>query len=500
MAQSQNLHQTQTESQIQKLSPQQLMVVKLVELPLADLEERVKNEVIDNVALEEGPDRAHEMDTTEGSDMSEDDYSEGHIDDANGDIGDYASPDDIPSYIVNRREAEGVEIPIGDTKSFIDDLLNQMSEYDITEHQRDLIEYLIGSLNQNGFIDRPIDSIVDELVIYHNIETDEKELEDALHILQEFDPPGIGARDLRECLLIQIQRELNDTDSSKNSEKYSLLELEYKIISDYYNLFVNKNTDKLLSVLEVDSETLRKAFESIGKLNPHPGSALCEASDDRVQTVIPDFIVETDGDGGINLTLNDGDVPELHVSREYVDQLSEYQKNQKNMKRDEKEAFLYTKQKVDAARMFIDSIKQRRHTLYVTMKAIIELQHDFFITQDDDVLKPMILRDVADKAHLDISTVSRVRNSKYVMIDGNVYSLKHFFERTRTNSEGEELSARKVVQAIKALIDAEDKSNPYSDEKIVSLLTDMGVNIKRRTVAKYRDEIGYPIAKLRKKF
>ena len=206
MAQSQNLHQTQTESQIQKLSPQQLMVVKLVELPLADLEERVKNEVIDNVALEEGPDRAHEMDSTEGSDMSEDDYSEGHIDDANGDIGDYASPDDIPSYIVNRRETEGVEIPIGDTKSFIDDLLNQMSEYDITEHQRDLIEYLIGSLNQNGFIDRPIDSIVDELVIYHNIETDEKELEEALHILQEFDPPGIGARDLRECLLIQIRK------------------------------------------------------------------------------------------------------------------------------------------------------------------------------------------------------------------------------------------------------------------------------------------------------
>lgn len=511
MPQYQGQVQIQTESQIQKLSPQQLLAVKLIELPIADLEERVKNEVIDNVALEEGKSKDFDDNDSGINDNSEDssgetgdfndnsdgeneDFSNENVD--NSEIADYASMDDVPSYIANKHDNEGMEIPIGDSRSFIDDLMSQMFEYNLTERQQDLIEYLIGSLDDNGFIDRPLSSIENELLFNLNIETNEKELEETLKILQQFDPIGIGARSPQECLLLQINHEI-DTLKDEEEAKLKTLEIEKDIITNHYELFLNKNFEKLQNILGISQTRLNTVLESMRKLNPRPGRALCESADDRIQTVIPDFIVETDGDE-INMWLNEGNVPELHVSKEYAEQLEAYQKNSNNIRKSEKDAMLYIKQKVDGARMFIESIKQRRRTLYTTMKAIIDLQHDFFVTQDDETLRPMILRNVADKAKLDISTVSRVGNSKYALINGSMYPLKHFFMRTRANSEGEEVLGPKVISALKAVIESENKKEPYSDLQLVDKLKDKGLNLSRRTVAKYRKAIGIPVAKDRK--
>ncbi len=514
MAQKQGLYQTQTESQILKLSPQQLMLVKLIELPVSDLEERIKNEVIDNIALEEGRDSMSEQERTKDDDNSQVSDEE-HADSAEEssrtegtdmEYGDYSSPDDMPSYLVNRRENEGAEIPIGDTRSFIEDLEGQILEYDIPEQKKQIVKYLIGSLNNNGFIDRPLSHIVDELLFSHNIDTDEKEVEDALHILQQFEPAGIGARNLQECLLIQIDR-IRKNKEEQNENKRWLLKIGREIIAKEYDTWtkiadnpsdiLERVAEPLSEQLGVSSEDVVAAISVISKLNPHPGRSLCESSDDRVQTIIPDFIIETDSDGNITMTLNEGELPELHVNQEYVKQLDIYMKRGSDMSRSEKEAFTYTKQKVDAARMFIESIKQRQRTLYVTMKTIIDLQRDFFLTQDEDALHPMVLRDVADKSQLDISTISRVCNSKFAMVDGRMYSLKHFFMRTRANAEGEEIQARKVNRLISSIIETEDKNKPYSDEQLMELLKKKGLNISRRTVAKYRDSMGIPTAKKR---
>ncbi|MCM1311755.1 MAG: RNA polymerase factor sigma-54 [Bacteroides sp.] len=514
MAQKQGIYQTQTESQIQKLSPQQLMLVKLIELPVSDLEERVKNEVIDNIALEEGRDSLPDGEKTReemGSSAADEENTENDdgrygTEEADMEYGDYSSPDDIPSYLVNRKENEGTEIPIGDTRSFIEDLEAQILEYDMSEQKQLIVQYLIGSLNSNGFIDRPLPNIVDELLFSHNIDTDEKEVEDALRILQQFEPAGIGARNLQECLLIQINRMLKDKEHQTDRRRW-LLKIGREIIAKEYDTWtkiadnpsdiVERVAEPLSEELGVDSKDVTAAINVISKLNPHPGRSLCEASDDRVQTVIPDFIVETDNDGHITMTLNEGELPELHVNKEYVRQLDEYMKRGSRMSRSEKEAFIYTKQKVDAARMFIESIRQRQRTLYVTMKAIIDLQREFFLTQDEETLQPMVLRDVADKSQLDISTISRVSNSKYALVDGSIYPLKHFFMRTRANAEGEEIQARKVNKLISAVIEEEDKSKPYSDEQLMEILKQKGLNISRRTVAKYRDSMGIPTAKKR---
>lgn len=510
MANSQGQIQVQTESQIQKLSPQQLLAIKLIELPIADLEERVKNEVIDNVALEEGRSDAHEEDSygeadeTENSGVNddyndtaaaEDDYRDDSASDP--DIADYASIDDAPSYIANRHDTEGQEIPIGDSHSFIDDLMAQMLEYDLTEHQQDLIEYLIGSLDDNGFIDRPLSSIENELLFQLNIVTNEAELQEALGVLQQFEPVGIGARSPQECLILQIDHELKSLSGKETEGRRDILNLEKDIILNHYDMFLNKNFERLRAALGIGEGRFETVLESMRKLNPRPGRALCESADDRAQTVIPDFVIETEGDQ-ISMWLNDGNVPELHVSKEYTEQLEAFQKNSKTARKSEREAMLYIKQKVESARTFIDSIQQRRRTLYSTMKAIVDLQREFMLTQDESSLKPMILRNVADRAHLDISTVSRVCNSKYAMINGNVYHLKQFFMRTRQNSKGEEIQGQQVISALRAVVDGEDKSEPFSDLQLVDRLKEKGLDISRRTVAKYRKAIGIPVAKDRK--
>ena len=505
MPQSQRITQVQTEKQIQKLSPQQLLMVRLTELPLADLEERVKNELMDNVALEEGGDNDPDTEDNFPSDELDEDVGQ-----ADEDMGmempayeddaayDYSSPDDMPEYIAVRHESDSVDIPIGDSKSFIDDLQEQMGDYDLNDHQRELMIYLIGSLNDNGLIDRPLADLADELEIYHDVSTSEEELETVLGILQQFDPPGIGARDLRECLLIQIDRLMER--QADNPAKLSLLSEERRLVADFYPLFEKNNMAKLQNQMQISPEQLREVVDGIARLNPRPGLSLNESSSDRVQTIIPDFIIETDGDGGVTMWLNDGNVPRLHVNKEYLTQLQTYHDRGPRLSSAERAAFTYTKEKVDAAKMFIDTIRLRRNTLYVTMKAIIEWQKDFFRTLDDDDLRPMILKDIAEKTHLDISTISRVSKTKYAMIDGHVYPLKHFFDRKRTGGEGDDMDVRRIKNAIQELVVSEDKRQPLSDEQMVHLLNESGFPIKRRTVAKYRDQMGIPIAKLRKTF
>lgn len=511
--QQQTQHLGQETVQRQKLTQQQLQVVRLIELPLTSLEERVKNEVIENIALEEGrsdTDGPNDPiinggDTDNGDGVTTEDDPEGYNREEmmkalgmdEGRANDY-STEDIPPNIATKSNGTNFEVPIGDTGSFIEDLLAQIGEYDVDENTRFLLEYLVGSLNKNGFIDKPLDEMADEIVIYHNRDVDAKDLKRALAILQQFDPPGIGARDLRESLILQIDRKLSLLPkTAEEKPRRALLELERRVLTDYFRAFVNKNYDKIMDALDLSPAEMQAVQEGITHLDPHPGIALNESSADRVMTIIPDFIIETEEDE-IHMYLNEGFLPPLHINRQFIDDLRNLEKRKKELRTFEKEKYTFLKENVDKASMFIDAINQRRHTLYVTMKAIIELQKEFFFTQDDDQLKPMILQDVANRAHLDISTVSRVCNSKYCVIDGNVYSLKYFFERIRTNADGEGINIKEVKRAIQVLIDAEDKSKPLSDDAITKMLNDKGYNIKRRTLAKYRDQMKIPTSKLRK--
>ncbi len=486
MPQRQGLHQEQVAVQIQKLSPQQILLANLVELPIAGLEERVKKELYENDALEEGRgeplDNETEDITTDTDVKVEDVYDE----------------DDLPVYAGAFADKGNDGGRLGDTKSLIDDLMAQMAEYNLTDHEKSLVAYLIGSLNDNGFIDRELYSLVDELAFRLGIDTDEEELTRMLRVLQEFDPAGIGARNLQECLLIQIDRQIREKTIDEMAE-INLLKLERRIVEKYHDSLVHNNIERLSAKLNVGVGRINAALRGIRKLNPRPGRALGEAEEDRSQTIIPDFIVETDSEGNVSFTVNDGYVPALHVNKEYEQEYDADKDRQAEMTQREREAFNYCKQKVEAAQMFIDSVKQRRRTLYVTMKTIIALQKEFFLTQDDLKLKPMILRDVAERTNLDESTISRVKNSKYALVDGHLYSLDHFFLRVRTNAQGEVVMAHEVMRMLGEIIDSEDKSAPYSDEKLVELLEAKGQTIKHRTVTKYRNRMGVPTARMRKK-
>lgn len=505
MSQTIGLVQTQREAQLQKLTPQQLLLVRLLEMPIVDLEQRVKNESFENPALEEGRSSDdYGNDTENGDEVGNDNFDEyGDEDDyssANTDIrlGDYASADDIPDYLQRQLDAAVVEpLPIGDTVSFLDDLREQMMDYDLTEHQTILVDYLIGSLNDNGFIEQPLYRIADEMLFDHDIDTNESELEEALAILQQFDPAGIGARDTQESLLLQIDRKLS-ADNLEESKEHKL-RLERRIISDEYDNFKNRNYEKIASNLNIDRKRVDFYIEDIKKtLNPRPGIALCESAGDRAQVAIPDFIVETDAEGSVNFRLNRGELPSLHVSRQYRELAEEYGKKGDRMNRHDKEQLMDLKKKLDSAQMFIDAIAQRQHTLASTMQAIISYQTPFFLSQNPDDLKTLIYKDVADKAKLDISTVSRVCKTKYALIDGRMYPLSFFFKHNRKNNQGEEVESDAVGEALRQIVDSEDKKHPFSDDQLVLELKKKGINIARRTVNKYRSELAIPNAMKRK--
>ena len=486
---SQGSHQIQTQAQqlTQTLSPHQILVVKLLELPTMELEERVRAEILDNPALEEGKDPSeqdHDIDT----DLNEDNlYSNEDLS-----LGDYRTEDDIPDYKLqehNRNKGEvAEEIPFSDSVSFYEMLLEQLRMQHLTEEEEVMAEYLIGSLDDDGLLRKGMQTLIDELMLYRGIYSNEAEVERILSIIQEFDPAGIGARSLQECLLLQLKRK---PDSP-------LKKIEVEIIEKYCDDFTRKNKEKIVQRLNISEETYDEAINELTKLNPRPGSSLGDIVGKNFQQIIPDFLVEAEEDGSINLTLNNGNVPELHLSREFNELLEEHTTNKKNQSKESKDAFLFLKQKVDAAQGFINAIKQRQQTLLTTMQVIIDLQRPFFQEGDETLLKPMILKDVAEKAKLDVSTISRVSNSKYVQTNYGIYPLRFFFSDGYTTEEGEELSIREIKQLLKECVEHENKENPYNDDELADILREKGYPIARRTVAKYRQQLNIPTARLRR--
>ena len=508
---AQKLIQTQAQKlqQLQRLSAQQMLQVKLLEMPLTELEDNINAELDDNPALEsENPDDAlmgednedrSALDDTDDNHEDEDseeayeaqtekEERKDALDSALEGIG---QDDQMPDYNTERNNTQNAdyeEMVYGDTTSFYDKLKEQMDMQVLSDKEKQVMEYLIGSLDEDGLLRKDIDSICDELAIYQNVDVNEKEIEHVLHILQTFDPAGIGARNLQECLLLQVKR----------LPRGVLRKTMEEVFTDYFEEFIKKHWDKIQTGLELNDTQLETLKEEIRKLNPKPGASLGETEGRNLQQITPDFIVDTADDGTITFTLNRGNIPELTVSPSFTDMIDTYKKNKDKMSRKDKEALLYAKEKVDKAQGFIEAIKQRRHTLIVTMKAIIEIQKKFFLDGDEADLKPMILKDVADRTGLDISTISRVSNVKYAQTKWGTFPLKFFFTDGYTTENGSEMSTRKIKVALQNIIDNEDKKKPLSDDSIAKVMKEKGFPIARRTVAKYREQLGIPVARLRK--
>ena len=495
MVQEQRQEQRLTQQQklAQSVTQQQLLQAQLTELPITQLLERVNAEMDDNPALEISPDEPDYPENPDNPDNPdtlptyEQEERQSALDAALESIG--RDDEELPIYhggMSSQEERE--EVVYGQTESFYDQLKEQMGIADLTEREQTVMEYLIGSLDDDGLLRKPLHSIADELAIYHNVDVSEAEIEQVLYKLQEFDPAGIGARSLQECLLLQIQRK----DPSR------LKELMLLVVQDYFELFTKKHWEKLQQALQLTDLQAETLIKELRKLNPKPGTAMGEVVGRSVQQITPDFIIDTQDDGTVTFTLNSGDIPELHVSQSFSDILREYQTNKENMSRQMKEALLYTKKKVDAAQGFIEAIRVRRRTLTVTMHAIIQWQHRFFEDGDEASLRPMILKDIAEKTGLDLSTISRVSNSKYAQTRWGTFPLRYFFSDGYVTAEGEELSTREIKVALRDIIDAEDKRKPLSDDALKEELTKRGYPIARRTVAKYREQLGIPIARLRR--
>ena len=489
MSQGSHQIQTQAQQQLQTLAPYQILVVKLLELPTMELEDRIRAEIQDNPALEEGK----EISDQENSEEFETEFNEDNSY-SNEDIslGDYRTEDDIPDYKLqehNRSKGETAEeIPFSDSVSFYEILLEQLRMQHLTDKEEKIAEYLIGSLDDDGLLRKGTDTLIDELAIYQGIYAHAEDIEKALAMIQEFDPAGIGARNLQECLLLQIKRK---PDSP-------LKRLEWNIIEKCCDDFTRKNKERIMQRLNIDEETYNEAVSDLIKLNPRPGSSLGEIIGKNFQQIIPDFLVETEDDGTITLTLTNGNIPELRLSREFNELLEEYTTNQENQSKESKDAFLFLKQKVDAAQGFINAIKQRQQTLLKTMQAIIDLQRPFFEDGDETLLKPMIQKDIAERTKLDVSTISRVSNSKYVQTNYGIYPLSFFFSDGYTTEEGEELSVREIKHYLEECIANENKDMPYTDDELADILKEKGYPIARRTVAKYRQQLNIPSARLRR--
>ncbi|MEO9965870.1 MAG: RNA polymerase factor sigma-54 [Reichenbachiella sp.] len=471
----QNLSLIQTLGQ--KLSPQQIQFIKLLQVPTAELEARIKEELEVNPALEEGKEEAEDQAEEETEEASEE-----------LDIEDYLNEDDYAGYKMQgdgNGAEEAREMPISSGSSLHEQLVVQLGFEKLDERQTLIGLQLIGSIEADGYIRRDLEAIMNDLAFSQNVETTEEELEEILYKIQTFDPSGIAARNLKECLLIQIEKR-NDL-SEENI-------LAHKIVSSCFDEFTKKHYDKISKKLNVSDEQLKAAVQLITKLNPKPGGI----TDGLVKTqyLMPDFIL-TNNDGKLELTLNSRNAPELKVSRSYTDMFQSYHKSDKKDKK-LKETVSFVKQKLDSAKWFIDAIKQRQNTLLNTMNAIIKYQYDFFLEGDESKLRPMILKDIAEIISMDISTVSRVANSKSVQTEFGIYPLKYFFSEGIATDSGEDVSSREVKQKLKKHIENEDKSKPLSDDKLEKLLKADGYNIARRTVAKYREQLNLPVARLRK--
>jgi RNA polymerase sigma-54 factor len=473
---------------LQKLSPQQIQVIKLLEIPTMQLEQRIKKELEENPTLEEGVNIEDEM---QGQDDGPNEESTSHEEDEFT-IEDYLNDEEIPSYRLSTnnysKDDKREEIPFSTGISFHEHLENQLGLRVLDERQKNLGLYLIGNIDEDGYLRRKLSAITDDLAFSVGVETTEEELEQLLSIIHDFEPVGVGARDLQECLLLQIK--------SKNQSIPSVA-LARKIIKYHFDEFTRKHYDKIQAKLDLSDDDLKDAIDEILKLNPKPGGSFYDPHNRMAQHIVPDFILDLE-DGEIILSLNAKNVPDLKINREYSHMLESYAANKNNATKQEKEAVAFVKQKIDSAKWFIDAIRQRQNTLMVTMQAIIEYQREFFKDGDETKLKPMILKDIAEETGLDISTISRVANSKYIQTNFGIFQLKYFFSEGMQTDSGEEVSTKEIKKILQDCIEAEEKRKPLTDEKLMEILQQKGYQIARRTVAKYREQLGIPVARLRK--
>jgi RNA polymerase sigma-54 factor len=472
---------------LQKLSPQQIQMIKLLEVPTLQIEQRIKKELEENPALEEGADEEDIPAETE-----EDQFDEKDKDQEEFTLDDYIEEDDIPDYRLQEKnyskdEDKRTEIPFSVGFSFHEHLESQLGLRDLNDMQKILGEYILGNIDEDGYLRRELINIVDDLAFLQNVETTEGELEEVLKIIQDLEPAGVGARTLRECLLLQIEKR----DTSQPS-----LKLAHTILDLYFEEFTKRHYDKIISRLGITEDEIKAAIDEILKLNPKPGGVYSDPFNKTSQPIIPDFILELSEDG-FDLHLNSKNLPELRLSSSYSEMLHTYSKD-KSQKKEMRDAVLFVKQKIDSARWFIDAIKQRQNTLLLTMNAILEYQQEYFIDGDETKLKPMILKDVAEMTGLDISTVSRVANSKYVQTHFGIFPLKFFFSEGLQTDSGEEVSTREIKRILQDCIENEQKRKPLTDESLTDILQEKGYQIARRTVAKYREQLNIPVARLRR--
>ena len=459
--------------QIQKLSPLQIQTIKLIELPQQELEQRIKKELEENPVLDE--------------DLPSNDEEERAPREVS--LSDYKEDDYIPSYrlrsdLYNSKEERPQYSTFSVKESFTQSLQDQLGYRNLTEHQVAVASFIIGSLDDDGYLRRDLDTIVDDLSFRANIETDEQEVEQMLKVVQEFEPAGVGARNLQECLLLQM----------KHVKKSHEAEIAMKILKHHFNEFTNKHYQKIMNRMGITPEELKGAMGKILKLNPAPGGQIDDSYNDQAQQIIPDFLLEY-RDGRLWLTMPRYSIPELKVNKKYADLLMEAAHSSE---REKKEAAAFVKKKLDSAKWFVEAIKQRHNTLQSTMQAIVDYQEEYFVDGDETHLKPMVLKDIAERTGFDISTISRVVNSKYIETHFGIYSLKYFFSEGLENQEGEEVSTRELKKALQECVDTENKSKPLTDDELVVEMTKKGYKVARRTIAKYRDQLGIPKARLRK--
>ena len=459
--------------QQQKLSPLQIQTIKLIELPIQELEQRVKTELEENPVLDDSPAPDKDDDNDEPKDVSIDE-----IDDS----------DDIPAYKLRVNNYGKDERPQYNTfsvkESFTQSLMEQLGYRHLSKHEHDVAAFVIGSLDEDGYLRRDIDSIVDDLAFRANIHSDPEEVLRMVKVIQEFEPVGVGARDLRECLLLQLHSQKRSKD----------VELAETIIRDYFNEFSNRHFQKIISKLGLSEEEMRSVMARIVKLNPAPGGQIDDSYNDQAQQIVPDFVLDL-VDGELKLSMPRFSIPEIRVNKKYAELLVDAQGSSE---RQQKEAAAFVKQKLDSAKWFVEALKQRHNTLESTMKAILEYQHDYFMDGDESNLRPMVLKDIAEKTGFDISTISRVVNSKYIETHFGIYPLKYFFSEGLENQEGEEVSTRELKKALRECVDSEDKRKPLTDDQLVSEMNKRGYKVARRTIAKYRDQLDIPKARLRK--
>ena len=472
----------------QKLSPQQIQLMKLIQLPTQAFEQRLKQELEENPALDNGKEQLDEYDADLSNEY--DDYGNETIAAEDINVDDYLSDDEIPNYRLQANnysvDDEEKNVPYASGTSFNQHLKTQLNTFRLSDEDREIAEFLIGSVDESGYIRRPLEDIVDDLAFTQNIFTSDENVEKILTVVHELDPAGVGARNLQECLLIQLRRK----------EPTPSIELAIDILNRSFEHFTKKHYKKLLQKFDISEVELRDAILEIERLNPKPGGSYA-GNTKIIEHIVPDFTIRI-VEGILELTLNGRNAPELHVSKEYNDMLKGY-KDTRQKTKSQKDAVMFIKQKLDAAKWFIDAIKQRQQTLLVTMNAILHYQEEYFLTGDERKLKPMILKDIADMINMDVSTVSRVANSKYVDTPYGTKLIKEFFSESMKNEQGEDVSTREIKKILETVIEEENKKKPLTDEKLATILKEKGYPIARRTVAKYREQLDIPVARLRKK-